>query len=186
MGYTAAYVSKLEKGSCAASMAVLEKLSNALEIPVAHLLASPGTLGREHGEVALVPVLNEPRLTKLVAPTGASNPPTVQAGISWALCIRARNSFALYLPDNSMGPEFSKGDLVVFSLTCKLADGDACLVDTGKGRVLFRTVLAVGKGRWRLQASNPEYQPVMVSAGKQVKMWPAVGHWRSLGGKRPR
>ena len=97
--------------------------------------------------------------------------------------VRAGDSFALYLPDDSMAPEFGKGDLVVFSRSRKPADGQACLVDKGRGQVLFRTVWALPGGGWGLKASNPKYGPVVVK-GKGVRIWPAVGHWRMLGQRR--
>ena len=78
-----------------------------------------------------------------------------------------------------MVPKFDKGDLVVFSLTRKPADGDACLVDTGNGQVPFRTVLAMPRA-WRLQPSNPRFEPIVIKATKAVRMWPAIGRWQRL------
>ena len=100
--------------------------------------------------------------------------------------LRGADSFALYLPDESMEPAFGKGDLAVFSRSSKAADGDACLVDTGKGQVLFRTVLAMGKGQLRLQPSNPKFAPMVVKASKRLRIWPVVGFWRMLGRRRGR
>ena len=185
MGYTAAYISKLEKGACAASMAVLQKLSKALEVSVADLLTSGETVGGEHGPAAPVPVLNNPASAKLISPVKRSKPLAVQYGTPSALGIAARDSFALYLADDSMVPEFGKGDLVVFSLSRKPSDSQACLVDRGKGPVLFRTVLALPGRQWRLQPSNPKFAPIVVK-GKGLRIWPAVGHWRMLGKKRGR
>ncbi len=99
--------------------------------------------------------------------------------------LQARDSFALYLPDDSMAPEFARGDLVVFSHSRPPADGDACLVEDGQGQILFRTVWALPGGGWGLKANNPRYEPLVVK-GKGVKLWPAVGHWRKLGEKRRR
>ena len=184
MGYTAAYVSKLEKGACAASMAVLQKLSKALEVSVADLLTSGDTTGKERGPATPVPVLNSPASGKLISPVKHSKPLAGQCGTPSALGIASRDSFALYLADDSMAPEFGKGDLVVFSLTRKPADGQACLVDRGKGQILFRTVLALPGKQWRLQPVNPRFSPVVVKAGKGLRMWPAIGYWRMLGSRR--
>ena len=184
MGYTAAYVSKLEKGACAASMAVLQKLSKALDVSVVDLLGSDGTTGGERSPAALFRVLNNPASARLVSPLKHSRASAVKRGTPAVLGIAARDSFALYLIDDSMAPEFGKGDLVVFSRSRKPKDGDACLVDK-VGKVLFRTVWALPGGGWGLQANNPKYQPT-VTKGKRVRIWPAVGHWRMLGSKRGR
>ncbi len=186
IGYTAAYVSKLEKGACAASMAALQKLSKAFNVPVADLLASRRTPGGEGDLAAVVPVLNGLASAKLVAPRKGSTALAVERGTTCALSIGSRDSFALYLPDDSMAPEFGKGDLLVFSLTKKSGDGDACLVDTGKGQVLFRTVLVLPGGQRRLQPSNPKFAPMVVKASKRLRIWPAVGYWRMLGRRRGR
>ena len=179
-------MSALERGSSAASMAMLEKLSTVLEVSVSELLATNGLDPSAKLSASQVLILNNPTSVHLAAPSqGSKRSRKAYDGLSLP-ALRAGDSFALYLPDDSMAPEFGKGDLVTFSLSRKPADGDACLVDTGKGQVLFRTVLAMGKGRWRLQANNPRYEPVMVSAGKRLKMWPAVGYWRMLGSTRRR
>ena len=180
VGYTRAYISRLEKGTCDASMAVLKKLSKALEVSVAHLLATPETSPGLPADTVKTAILNDPSSEILISPIKDS---PVQDGFLMP-SLRARDSFALYLPDDSMAPEFGKGDLVVFSLSRKPADGQACLVDRGKGPVLFRTVLALPGKQWRLQPSNPKFAPILVR-GKGIRIWPAVGHWRMLGSAMP-
>ena len=167
---------------CAASLAVLEKISGVLEVSIADLLVDHQANAVIPADLAKTAILNDPSSDRLISPIKRD---AARDGFLMPR-VRAADSFALYLPDDSMAPEFGKGDLVTFSLSRKPADGQACLVDTGKGQVLFRTVLAMGKGRWRLQANNPRYEPVMVSAGKRLKMWPAVGYWRMLGSTRRR
>lgn len=162
-------------------MAVLKKLSEALEASVAELLSSFGTEPTSSRASAKTVILNESSSDSLVSPINVEDS---RDGIIMP-SIRASDSFALYLPDDSMSPEFGRGDLVVFSLSRKPADGHTCLVDTGKGEVLFRTVWALPGGGWGLKASNPKYEPLVVK-GRGVKLWPAVGHWRKLGEKRRR
>ena len=176
MGYTRAYVSRLELGTCAASMAVLRKLSKALEVSVADLLASPEASPGPPSDLAKVAILNSPSSESLVSPVKRGS---AQDGFLMP-SLRAGDSFAFYLPDDSMAPEFGKGDLVVFSRSRKAADGQACLVDRGKGQVLFRTVLALPGGQWRLQPNNPKYKPVVVKSSKALRIWPAVGRWQEL------
>ena len=179
IGCTSAYVSKLEKGACAASMTILKKLSAVLEVSVTELLSYSGALSSLTGEPVKAVILNDPSSKSLLSPIN------VEGGRDGFLMpsVRARDSFALYLPDESMSPEFDRGDLVVFSHSRKPTDGDACLVDDGKGQILFRTVWALPGGGWGLKANHPRYEPQVVK-GKGVKLWPAVGHWRKLGEKR--
>ena len=180
VGYAQSYVSALERGVSAASIAVLEKLSETLEVSVADLLGSGGSMPGSPLETELIPVLNDSVGTSLVAP-GKKGKIGLQSRDSLYIPnVLARSSFAVYLSDDSMEPEFSKGDLVVFSLKRNSADGQACLVDTGKGQVLFRTVWALPGGHWRLQPSTPKYAPMVVNAGKGLRMWPAIGRWQRL------
>ena len=183
VGCAASYVSALETGACAPSVAVLEKFAIALEVSVIDLFSRKAEIPGSPLD-KLVPVLNDPAATALTAPSRRGKRQLETRDGLYIPNVLAQSCFALYLSDDSMAPEFGKGELVTFSLSRKPADGQACLVDTGKGQVLFRTVLAIGKGRWRLQASNPNCLPVLVSAGKKLKMWPAVGHWRTLGGEK--
>ena len=178
-GYTRGYIGSLERGVSAASMAVLEKLSEALEVSVAELLSAPESGSGLSADSPRTVILNEPSSDELVSPIKGG---TARDGFLLP-SVRAGDSFALYLPDDSMEPEFGKGDLMVFSLSRKPADGQACLVDRGKGQVLFRTVWALPGRQWRLQPNNPKYKPVVVK-GKGVRIWPAVGHWRMLGSRR--
>ena len=59
-------------------------------------------------------------------------------------------------------------------------DADVCLVDTGKGEVLFRNCLALEGGLWRLQPNNPKFAPRLIRESKSVRMWPAIGRWQTL------
>lgn len=93
--------------------------------------------------------------------------------------LSSRNCFAAYLPDMSMVPPFEKGELVVFSLTRDAADGDVALVDV-EGQAVFRTVWELPDGQWRLQPSNPRYEPRVIGGDTKMRMWPAIGRWQRL------
>ncbi len=162
-------------------MSILEKLSEVLEVSFPELFGpSEASLSLTKDSTKTV-ILNDPASASLVSPL---NREAGRDGFQMP-SLQARDSFALYLPDDSMAPEFARGDLVVFSHSRPPADGDACLVEDGQGRILFRTVWALPGGGWGLKATNPRYEPLMVK-GKGVKLWPAVGHWRKLGEKRRR
>jgi len=175
VGYTRAYISALETNACAPSMAVLKKLASALGVAMAELLGEPPEQTRRIPIGDCIPIVNDRASTELAPPAGT------RPG-DWVLIpgVSSRNAFAAYLPDDSMSPDFGKGDLVVFSLTQPGTDGAACLVDTGKGVVVFRTALALPGRMWRLQPSNPRYEPMVIRETKAVRMWPAIGRWQAL------
>lgn len=94
--------------------------------------------------------------------------------------VDGKGSFAAYLPEDSIPPEFGKRDLVAFSLARDVADGDACLVDTGQGEVGFRRALALPGGTWRLQAADRKVEPIHVTSGRRARIWPAIRRWQTL------
>jgi len=49
---------------------------------------------------------------------------------------------------------------------------------------VFRIVLALEKGQWRLQPVNPKYPPLLIKSGRGVRMWPAIGRWQVLRRRR--
>ena len=180
-GYAQGHISNLERGVIAPSMAVLERLASALGIPPAELLIAEVEDAPGGAVVEGIPIINARSRDRLPAPTIADG--KASADSNKLLCVPGLNvaeAFAAYLPDNAMAPPSGKGDLVVFSLKCESADGDACLVDAGKKGVLFRTVLALPGGGWRLQPNNPRYEPIVLKARRGVRMWPAIGRWQML------
>ena len=178
------YISSLEGGDFSPSMSILEKLAAALEISPAELLMAEADGAARGFRGEGLAIINERSRDEISAPTLESGKATGDSKrVFCAPGLRPSDAFAAYLPDDSMAPEFSKGDLVVFSLTREPADGDACLVDTGKGQVLLRTVLALPGGKWRLQPSSAKFAPTIIKAGRRVRMWPAVGRWQML--RRP-
>jgi transcriptional regulator with XRE-family HTH domain len=180
IGYTRAYISGLETGSFAASMAVLKKLAIVFAVAVSDLLERERRAPSPHLPPHQVAIINQPQDANLDAPClDRRKGHAVERGLH-VPGLDPATTFAAYLPDDSMAPAFSKGDLVVFSLTREPADGDACLVDTGKGEVVFRTGLALPGGVWRLQPGSPKFKPILVKAGGKVRMWPAIGRWQAL------
>ena len=170
------YIGSLETGAFSPSMTVLGKLAAVLDVEVHELLYS-----RTRGDADAIPILNTVDKGFVAPERRATVSGKAEGDVMTAPGIMGRECFAEYLPDNSMAPHFGKGDLLIFSLTKKPRDADACLVDTGKGQVLFRTVLALPGRQWRLQPNNPKYKPVVVKSSKGLRMWPAIGYWRMLG-----
>jgi len=174
-GCARGYISSLETGSFSPSMRILRQVSAALNVQIHELLLSKA---RDDAEV--IPLLNTVESPRLVAPKGGRD---LSGNTGQTVClpgVLGREAFALFLPDDSMAPSFDRGDLVVFSLARSADDSDPCLVDTGKGEVVFRTVLALPGRRWRLQPSNPKFEPRLIKAGRGVRMWPAIGRWQML------
>ncbi len=186
-GYVQGHISNLERGAIAPSMAVLKKLASALGLSPAELLMEEADERGDHIPGVGIAILNERKRDRLAGP-GTSKGRVVSDSRK-VLClpgVRSQDAFAAFLPDDAMAPAFGKGDLVVFSLTQEPADGDVCLVDTGKGEVVFRTALALPSGQWRLQPTDPKFQPVVIKARQRVRMWPAIGRWEWLAYRRRR
>jgi hypothetical protein len=133
-----------------------------------------------------IAILNQESRSRLPPPTLEDG--SVVGDSKRVLClpdVRGRDAFAAYLPDDAMAPSFGKGDLVVFSLIQKVADGALALVDLGGGKVFFRRVLQF-PGGLRLEATNPKAEPVLREKSEGVRMWPAIGRWEWLVGRRRR
>lgn len=180
-GYSQGHISNLERGVIAPSMAVLEQLAAALGVSPAGLLAAApadaGVAAVDDG----IPIINSAERDRLAVPVVVNEQVRDQAGLALRVPnVRPGDGFAVYLPDDSMSPGFSKGDLVVFTLRRKAVDGDLCLVDTGQGVALFRMVIKLSTRAFRLQPSNPRYEPLVIKATKSVRMWPAIGRWQTL------
>ena len=179
-GCAQGYISALETGGYGASINTLERLAAALGVNPAELLIFDESSSASQATEGLA-IINGTAPMELPCPKLEGNRVIGDSGrIFFAPGLRSSDAFAAYLPDDSMAPDFGRGDLIVFSLTRPPADGDACLVDAGKGRVVFRTVLSVGKGRWRLQPTNPKFEPEVIREGRGVRMWPAIGRWQRL------
>lgn len=181
VGCARAYISGLENGSHAASMAILKKLAQALETTPAELLMVEEDQLRGKAGVEGIPIINESMRGWLPAPTLDEG--RVTGDSRRLLClpdVRGRDAFAAYLPDEAMAPAFGKGDLVVFSLLQEVADGAAALIDLGEGQAMFRRVLKFPGGGLRLQAANPKVEPILREKAEGLRMWPAIGRWEWL------
>lgn len=180
-GCAQSYVSSLEGGDFAPSMSILERLAEALGVSPAELLITDENALGAGSAAEGIAIVNEKSPLELPSPRMEGNRAIGDSSsVFCAPGLRPSDAFAAYLPDDSMAPSFEKGDLIVLSFTRKPADGDACLVDKGKGRVVFRTVLSLGGGRWRLQPANAKFAPEVIKATRVVCMWPAIGRWHLL------
>lgn len=174
------YISSLESGQFSPSMSILLRLASALGV-------SPAALLLEHEEPSRTAETGRSIVIVNARERGQLRTPRLEEG--WVVNydgpsfrvpgVRPDESFAAYLPDNSMAPPFGEGELLVFSLRREAADGDVALVDAA-GEVVFRKVLELPDGMWRLQPNNPKYDPATIRSGRKVRMWPALGRWQRL------
>jgi len=180
-GCAQSYISSLEGGDFAPSISTLERLAAALGVSPAELLMADEDASGPGSVAEGIAIVNDKSPLELPSPRIEGNKAVGDSSrVFCAPGLRPSDAFAAYLPDDSMAPSFERGDLIVLSLTRKPADGDACLVDMGKGHVFFRTVLSLGGGRWRLQPANAEFAPEVIRATRGVRMWPAIGRWQVL------
>jgi transcriptional regulator with XRE-family HTH domain len=180
-GCAQGFISTLESGEFTPSVRTLEKLAAALGVAPVELLLSEESLSSHRWDGEGVPILNDRSPSSLDVPMVEENGVVGDSGRAfYAPGLQKRDAFAAYVPDDSMSPEFNKGDLIVFSLSREPGDGDACLVAVGEREALFRTVLSLGAGRWRLQPANAKFAHQVVKEGKGLRMWPAIGRWQML------
>jgi hypothetical protein len=157
----------------------MERLAKALGCDPADFLAGERRRELDGGGRESVPILNF---------TEPDSPPRVPGDLDdleaapgeslYIPGIDVRHCFAFFVHDDAMDPPFTRGTLAVFTWFRAASDGEPCLVQTEGAGPVFRTVLAMPGGGWRLQSSNRRYEPIFVEAGQWIRMWPAIGRWQ--------
>lgn len=78
------------------------------------------------------------------------------------------NAFAVRVVGDSMEPKFSQGDIVVFSPTAEVRNGDDCFIRFAEPHeTSFKRIFFEPNNNVRLQPRNEKYSPVIVD-GKRI------------------
>ena len=91
------------------------------------------------------------------------------------------NAFAVRVVGDSMEPKFTEGDIVVFSPTAEVSNGDDCFIRfETPHETTFKRVFFEPENKVRLQPRNEKYSPV-ITDGKRINgIYKAVARYEKL------
>ncbi|MBN1436317.1 MAG: helix-turn-helix domain-containing protein [Sedimentisphaerales bacterium] len=85
------------------------------------------------------------------------------------------NAFAVRVVGDSMEPKYTEGNIVVFSPSREVRNGDDCFVRmTNPHETTFKRVFFEPNGQIRLQPRNHQYPPMFLPPDKINGLWRAV------------
>lgn len=91
------------------------------------------------------------------------------------------NAFAVRVVGDSMEPRFQEGDIVIFSPSARVNNGDACFIRfSAPHESTFKRVFFEKGDKIRLQPVNQSYAPQMVKAGRVNGIYRAVIKYEKL------
>jgi len=91
------------------------------------------------------------------------------------------NAFAVRVFGDSMEPKYREGDIIVFSPTLEVRNGDDCFIRlTNPHETTFKRVYFEKDGTVRLQPRNQNYPPIMLKADRLNGVWRAVIRYERL------
>ena len=84
-------------------------------------------------------------------------------------------AFGCFVPNDSMSPDFRKGDILVFSPELEVRDGSICFVRT-HDLVTVRRIFFDGDDM-RLVAANPHYPEQRIPRANAIQLWAFHGYY---------
>jgi phage repressor protein C with HTH and peptisase S24 domain len=91
------------------------------------------------------------------------------------------NAFAVRVVGDSMEPRFREGDIVIFSPSLEVRNGDDCFVRfTMPHETTFKRVFFEGDDRIRLQPRNERYSPTVIEGKRIDGVYRAVMRYERL------
>lgn len=98
------------------------------------------------------------------------------------------DAFAARVQGDSMSPKYAEGDIVIFSPTAAVKNGDDCFVRFEDGHTTFKRAFfeqedsndGTGRGVIRLQPRNEKYRPQVVPAEKISGLYKAVYRYQRV------
>ena len=97
------------------------------------------------------------------------------------LGINDPNAFAVRVVGDSMQPKFNEGDVIVFSPSVEVRNGDDCFVRlTSPHESTFKRIFCDDKKHIRLQPRNEKYSPMIIDAKRVNGMYRAAIKYEQL------
>jgi len=91
------------------------------------------------------------------------------------------HAFAVRVVGDSMEPNFSEGDIVIFSPGAEVRNGDDCFVRfTSPHETTFKRVFFESENRIRLQPRNEKYPPMIVEGSRINGIYRAIIKYQRL------
>ena len=91
------------------------------------------------------------------------------------------NAFAVRVVGDSMEPKFTEGDIVVFSPTAEVHNGDDCFVRFEMPyETTFKRVFFEPENKVRLQPRNEKYSPAIIGGKRISGLYKAVAKYEKL------
>ena len=91
------------------------------------------------------------------------------------------NAFAVRVVGDSMQPKFAEGDVVIFSPSADVQNGDDCFVRlTMPHETTFKRVFFTDKKEIRLQPRNEMHAPIIIEGSRVNGLYRAVIHYQKL------
>jgi len=91
------------------------------------------------------------------------------------------NAFAVRVVGDSMEPRFHEGDIVIFSPSLEVRNGDDCFVRfTMPHETTFKRVFFEGDNKIRLQPRNERYSPTIIEGKRIDGVYRAVMRYEKL------
>ncbi len=93
------------------------------------------------------------------------------------------NAFAVRVVGDSMEPKYNEGDIVIFSPSATVDNGNDCFVRMcDPHETTFKQVFFEDEGQIRLQPRNHKYSPIIMPQEKVNGVWRAVIRYERLNG----
>jgi repressor LexA len=91
------------------------------------------------------------------------------------------HAFAVHVVGDSMEPKYQQGDVVIFSPSAEVSDGDDCFVRfESPHETTFKRVFFEEDDKMRLQPRNEKYPPIVVPANRINGIYRAVVRYEKL------
>ncbi len=132
------------------------------------------------GDNTVVPVINKVTAGYPHHFTDLDYPPSVAQEYIRCPDLNDPQAFGARVVGDSMAPEFTEGDIVIFSPASAPTNGADCFVGFDDGETTFKRMYQDEPESIRLQPLNPSYPAQTVESRRVTGLWPAVARFQKL------
>lgn len=162
------YVIEIESGKKNPSLAVLSRISRALNVSLAEIIGSaPQALGPSKHRY--VPVINDASCGEWLDVGDLDFPPGFGADYEITDSSDPNAFFVIAKGDSMVGGRIHEGDLLLVSPNLQFNSGDIVLAKTDEGVTVKRYVR--DEDGITLEALNPEYEPILLKKRSDLKIY---------------